>query len=711
MTAKHELDNSGSHLTAFVLLSAFIFLVYSNTFTADWHLDDFHNILQNPQIKIQDLSPQSLKKTFRASYDDGDYAGRNIYRPIAMLSFALNWYWGGEHVIGYHMVNILIHILSAFVLFLVVLSLLDSPNTRGQYRDKRYPIALIASVLWAIHPIQIQAVTYIVQRMASASALFYLFGLYAYVKARTSRTWYGVSTGIALCVLFFLLGLGCKENAVMLPAALLVVELIFYQDINKLKHRKKEVLLVCGTAGVILVCCASFFLDHDFSGLLKGYEQRPYGMAERLMTQFRVLMFYLYQLVHPVPDNFSIAHDFALSRSLVSPWTTLPAVLAILIILGTGIAGFRKKPLMAFAIGFFFLNHVIESTVIPLEMVFEHRNYLPTMFFFLPVASGLVSVLALCRAKGRKAGYLLMSCAVTLLLVAMGIGTYTRNLTWRTEADLWGDAVQKAPGRARPYQLLGYQYFNRDTPQYEKAAALYRKSIGLMSDRRVSALRNAYDKLSLIYAAQGKHEKAVAYGLKAVTAGPGHRKTRLKYALKLVDADRLESALVQLNILLEKQWEYIEVYNTKSRVLMKLGRVDTAADTVLQAMKMDPFNIRAQNYMGVYRFRTHHHAEAEYYFRQVMKKAGPSGRIHYYLILMENSIKAGWEAKKTEYLSALLSEFSPAAIRGTLNTLSLDRYPEIPLSLDKLANEIAGGILSAAGGGDSIHGVGHGEKG
>jgi hypothetical protein len=152
-------QSNGMNNRAFVLILLIIGIVYSNTLDAEWHLDDFHNILNNPWIQINDLHPESLKKTFFASHDQGEYRGESIFRPAAMLSFALNWYFGKDDVTGYHLVNIFIHILATFFLFLSVYTLLDAPNVREQFKTNRYPIALLSAVLWSIHPIQIQAVT------------------------------------------------------------------------------------------------------------------------------------------------------------------------------------------------------------------------------------------------------------------------------------------------------------------------------------------------------------------------------------------------------------------------------------------------------------------------------------------------------------------------------------------------------------------------
>jgi hypothetical protein len=181
-------ENSPSYstrCTAFALLFLLIFVVYSNTLQASWHLDDYHNIVQNAALRINDLQPRTIFQTFFTTSEENLVLEKKLYRPLACLSFALNWYVGKDNLFGYHLVNIGIHFLTAFILFRTILYLLRSPNLKNRYRDREYFIALFSAVLWAVNPLQTQAVTYIVQRMASLAAMFYLVGIYLYVRGRS----------------------------------------------------------------------------------------------------------------------------------------------------------------------------------------------------------------------------------------------------------------------------------------------------------------------------------------------------------------------------------------------------------------------------------------------------------------------------------------------------------------------------------------------
>ncbi len=169
--------------TVFVLLVLLILPIYSNTFQSSFQFDDKPNIVDNQRLHLTDLSPDAIRGTFFAKGGKGTF-----FRPIASLSLALNWYAGKDDTFGYHLVNIAIHILTALFLFLSISHLLKTPRLKDHYTEEDiYFISLLSAVLWAVNPIQIQAVTYIVQRMTSMAAMFYIIGIYFYLRGRQSN--------------------------------------------------------------------------------------------------------------------------------------------------------------------------------------------------------------------------------------------------------------------------------------------------------------------------------------------------------------------------------------------------------------------------------------------------------------------------------------------------------------------------------------------
>ncbi|MGD2272186.1 MAG: hypothetical protein PVI06_17420, partial [Desulfobacterales bacterium] len=460
---------------AFILLLILTFAIYSNTFQASWHLDDYHNIVANPRLKISNLSPKSIIQTFFSHYDRGLYRSKKLYRPVACFTFGLNWYFGGHNLSGYHFINIMIHFLTAAVLFLTILILLRTPNLRGKYPGDAYTIALLAATLWAVNPVHTQAVNYIVQRMAGLAALFYLLGLYFYIKGRLEETGFKKkSVWFSLAGLSFLMALGSKENAALWPVAVVLTEIIFFQDLSRPAARKRFMMILAAAVGIMLLLGLLIFFKSSF-GFLKGFGNRPFTVTQRLMTEFRILIFYLSQIAYPIPARLSLVHDIQVSTSLFQPWTTLPSILLVLsMIVGSALL-MHKQPAVSFAILFYFLNHIIESSIIPLELAFEHRIYLTSLFLFFPIALWLSQLLSYYKRQNRKM-HAVVASFITLLLIGLGSGTFIRNIVWASEKTLWEDAIRKAPNSGRSYHNLAWAHYEAQG-QLEKALDFYQQAL------------------------------------------------------------------------------------------------------------------------------------------------------------------------------------------------------------------------------------------
>ncbi|MCI5181661.1 MAG: hypothetical protein D3921_03915 [Candidatus Electrothrix sp. AW1] len=384
------------------------------------------------------------------------------------MSFALNWYVGQDNVFGYHIVNIIIHILTAWFLFLT-LHLLLHIHYKKEYPPQFFTAAaLLAALLWALAPIQTQAVTYIIQRMASMAAMFTIISLYSYLRGRTGKKiWFFIS------LLAYFAAIGSKENALLLPLSLLLIEISFF------RHRfTKQHIGIFLFATVTVVICIFLLLRYGLNpsvfrlsnplSFLDGYDSRSFTFIERILTQPRIVLMYLLQIFLPNTEWLSIEHDITFSTSLLTPWTTLPAILTIFLLIVASLVFLKKYPLICFPVLFFFLNHSAESTILPLEFIFEHRNYLPSFFLFLPISIFVAHVLynsdsINLSSFGRTA---VISCA-TFFLIICGHATYTRNAVWATEETLWNDVIRKAPNSARAAHNLGRWY--RQFGQYRHA--------------------------------------------------------------------------------------------------------------------------------------------------------------------------------------------------------------------------------------------------
>jgi len=530
-----------------ITLSILILSIYGNSFHCSWHFDDVPNITENSKLHMTEISWNSLKSAIFSDRNNPNMP----YRPVSCLSFALNYFFGGLNVAGYHLVNILIHLATSIFLFLFVYGTLTLPILRKKYSSNAYPIALLATVLWAINPIQTQAITYIVQRMASLAAMFYIIGMYCYLRARISERSAKKVSFFVLCFISFCLALGSKENAAMFPMSVLLYEMLILQHDPAIFFRKnllKFIAVLCLTLSIGLVYL-QIKTGNPFS-FLHGYENRAFTLGQRLLTEPRIILFYISLLFYPMPNRLNIAHNITISTSLFHPISTFFSILIIAGAIAGAIFLSKKRPIISFSVLFFFLNHVIESSIFPLELVFEHRNYLPSMFLFVPVAMFLHYLLDTYATK--KAMRSIVSAFIILVIVGLGHSTFMRNFTWKNEKSLWIDAADKSPNLFRSHHNLAKYY--QDHGQIQKAiseyhSALKKRTINNKNDKFIT-----YYNLAKLYSDKKQYKKAVVLYKKSLHLNPS----------------------------------YPYAYNNLGVVMENTGRPNAAYENFLKALQLNP---------------------------------------------------------------------------------------------------------------------------
>ena len=411
--------------------------VYSNTMKSPFLLDGYGNIVGNSAIEIKDLSYNSLVQAW-----SGPHIAKN--RKIAYLTFALNYLWGGYNPFGYHLVNIGIHIGCALLTFLFFYQTLNTGWLKTRYDDVRPWLAWGAALIWALHPIQINAVTYIVQRMTSLAVLFALLSLTAWMAGR--RRWEMNQRLHAfvywmLSISMWVLGLLSKEHVAIVPLLILVQEFFLFRR-GAIYHFKWRWFL---SAIVLFAALVLFYLGLDpIKSVLAGYGRRDFTLAQRVLTESRVLWHYISLFFIPVADRFSIFYEYPLSSGLFSPITTSLSIAAWV---GTVFSAwvYRKRfPVFTWAVAWFLSGHLIESTVVPLEIIFEHRMYLPS------IGLALGTMLTLFDVLHKWAIRPLFQVIIVLAFSAiLGGATYTRNMDFKDEITLYRAELCKFPDSNR----------------------------------------------------------------------------------------------------------------------------------------------------------------------------------------------------------------------------------------------------------------------
>lgn len=423
------------------LFSLYAVLLYSNTFSASFHYDDYRSITKNSFVHWEVLSWENLRNLVVQEYD----------RPVSYISFAMNYYFGSLDVRGYHYVNTGIHVLSSFGLFLLLRIMLGS-LCQDMGKGRKDFVAFASALLWLSSPMQTQAVTYIVQRMAALAAMFYIYALYFYLKGRSACGRRG-QLFYALTIVSALLAFGSKQNSYTLPLCLILIEAIVVRrgSLKFLADKRLLAIFFFLSAGFAAIC----FWMYYFPLVTAPGPWLIYQIKIKFLSGMRVILFYMSQLILPIPSRMSLEHDFELSRSILDPPTTILAFLIIGGMISYALATFRKHPLFSFSVLWFFGNLAIESFTIPLTLVFEHRIYLSSMFFFLPFMISVDHILNLLKKRNMK---LVVAFCLVIMVTSFSINTYARNSVWQDEYSLWDDVIKKSPNNINGYINLGNAY-------------------------------------------------------------------------------------------------------------------------------------------------------------------------------------------------------------------------------------------------------------
>lgn len=599
----------GKPLTAFVLkreawltaivLTAVALLSYADSVNAPFVFDDRSIILENPHIRITGFTPEELS---------GVLESRATGRPLADLSFAANFYLNGYNVFGYHAVNLLIHLFMGLLVWWIARSTL---NICGYGRT---PIPLLAAALWLVHPVHTQSVTYIVQRMNAMAAMFFMLALICYVLARkkTAEGQGGIRRRLffSLCLLCGVFGLATKQTVATLPAVLLVYEWLFFQGVRRgwLKKGLLQAMLVA----LIIIMLGVFYLGPaPLDNFQRMYAKHAFTIGQRLLTEAGVVIYYVSLLLFPHPSRLNLDYDFPLSRSWNDSLPTVLAVTALLFLAVLAVYSARKNRLLSFAVLWFLITLAVESSIIGLEPVFEHRTYLPSVFPLIAIVALTVSHI---RSKT------LSIASLCLIITICCFWTYERNRVWSDGVRLWTDVVAKAPGKSRPYDNLGATLMLKG----ENDQAVRVLTQGLELAPLDPALNTTM--ATAVYLT-GNTEKALAHCRTALDIDPGRIEARNTlgfilrekgdlnraercFSLVLTAAPDNFEALINMGLIRQQQADFnnalswfqraVDVNPASSKGLYYLGsslaagnRPDDAARYLKAALVLDPNDYRA----------------------------------------------------------------------------------------------------------------------
>ncbi len=578
-----------------LLLTVLIFLVYSNTLTGSFVFDDRPNIQNNPKIKLKQLS---LTRLLEAGFESP-----SSRRPVSNITFAFNYFLHGYNVVGYHFVNILIHIINTILFYFLAKTTLNTPALRWRYNPFALAwIPIFAAFIWGLHPLLTQSVSYIVQRMNTLAALFYILTILLYAKGRLTQSTRLRRWLLAGCAASSILAFGSKEITATLPIFIFLYELYFLGENSNFRF-KSNFLVIIGILSFFILLALFYTRLAPSDVIFAAYSKRDYTVDQRLLTELRVVIFYITLILWPHPSRLNLDHAFELSHSLIDPLTTLLSLGAIV---GASVAAVylvKRAPLISFGILWFFGNLVIESSIIPLEIIFEHRTYLPSMFFILMIVSLAFKII--------RPGWL---CLTLLLIViaVLSIGTYERNKVWTSPVALWQDSMSKSKRKARPYNNLGVALATAD--RKDEAVEMYRIALQIKP-----AYAIAHYNLGYLLARNGQFEEGMIHFNESLRINPSNIEVYNDLGVALIMQGRLNEAIDQLQKALRLNPEYAPAHNNLGIALGRQNNLAKAIQHYEEALRHDPEYAEAHNNLGYALQRQGNFKAAQYHFGEAMR--------------------------------------------------------------------------------------------
>jgi tetratricopeptide (TPR) repeat protein len=421
----HRLNHRLSISLALAALVAMILLIYFPGLSGPYVLDDGENIANNEALAIEEISPTNLWRAMQSN-DSGPFR-----RPLATLTFAFNYYLSGgfDNTFSFKLTNLVVHAANGVLLLFLTLTILRSSNAgRNISPMEQLGVAALTAALWSAHPIQLTNVLYVVQRMNSMSASFVILGLMLFVQGRHYIEVSAIKGLLLMGIGFFagtFLGMGFKENAALLPLLALTIEFSFFRRENLDINTRLQLRSFYFVAIVlpVIVFLAYVLVNPEF--LSDAYKIRQFSMAERLLTESRVLWNYIGLIALPNTHDLGLFHDdIQISKGLFTPPETFLALSGLTVMLAIAILKKKQIPMLSFAVLWFLAGHLLESSIFGLEIAYEHRNYLP--------AYGVLFAISYLYAwASRRWDTGLRFFVAVSIIVTLGFATWTRAHTWK----------------------------------------------------------------------------------------------------------------------------------------------------------------------------------------------------------------------------------------------------------------------------------------
>jgi Flp pilus assembly protein TadD len=542
--------------------------VYHGSFSGAFLLDDFYRITENQQI--------------RRLWPPWDVVARSS-RPVVDLSLAVNYALGGLTLWGYHAFNLAVHLLAGLTLFGVVRRTLESRMLRDRYGRAGSWLALAIALIWLVHPLQTESVTYVIQRGESLMGLFYLLTLYCGIRGFESphaRLWFTASVGACA------LGMGSKEVMVTAPIMVLLYDRIFISaSCGEIARRRWRFYLGLASTWGLLAALVATSRPEDSAGLTGTLTPWSYAAA-----QLGIVVHYLRLSVWPHPLVFDYTWRLPESPFAVLPWAVMLGSLV-----GATLLALWRLPWAGFWGVWIFLILAPTSSIFPIaDLAFEHRMYLSLAGVVALVVMGAHEAVGflLRRLETPDALRRWLEVGLAVAVVAMlGAATIRRNQDYRSDLAMWTDTVARRPDNPRAHNNLGIALDRLG--RTGEAIPHFAEAVRLKANY-VEARVNLADAL----ARQGRNKEAIAQYSQALRFTPDSASARHNLGVVLYREGLIDRAIAEYSEALRLRPAFPEAHHNLGLALAKQGRIDEAIAHLREAVRLRPDYARAHNNLG-----------------------------------------------------------------------------------------------------------------
>jgi len=579
-------------------------------------------------VFVFDDNPEILEKPWARSFWSPEI-WRNP-RPLLYASVALNYSLGEYHIFGYHLYNLTVHLACALFFFDLTRRTLALEKFRALFAPPLPEvIAFGAALVWVVHPLTTEAVTYIVQRCESMASLGYLVALYGVLRSSLAggRARYGWG---AVAAFGFFFGLGSKQIAITAPLTAVLFDRAFlstsWQDV--LRRRGWVYALMIAPLPVYFVHFVIPSMVNDAVNASAGFKMQQLTWWEYLRTQPEVILYYL--RLAALPNRLCFDYGWPVADNL---WRIAGSTLALSAIFAAVVYAWTRTPGLGFLGTAFFLILAPTSSILPIkDLAVEHRMYLPltclTVFAALGVFYGLCRLLARRGAPAQRVA-LLYAAGMVVLALPLAVATSQRNLVYADQVTFWEDAAAKAPHNWRTHSNLSAYYLRVDEPKLALQSAQRAKQIAGPDNWKVD------HSIGLALLRLGRYEESRQYLVKSLANLPNAEKEAAKlfgdYALVLKKEERPQEAIECYRIALELDPTNPHARSDLASLQLSQGQTDEAIAQLQRTIRQDPDHAQGHINLGLALATQGKHALAEKSFRRVLEINAESFEAHYNL--------------------------------------------------------------------------------